>query len=197
MQSRSLDRVTIMNITLVLEAALLLIATFWIQIAQIELTQAFKLSRHGLFIGLISGCGTALSGFSIIWVGRLLKNPPKWITALSKIVFEEVAPLFSSLRLVDIFLLAATSGFCEEVFFRGVIQSQLGLIGTSIIFGFFHCPSPRHFSYGLWALSAGLLFGWLRDWTGSLWVPIIAHALSNLIAISALHYMVKSSSSEA
>ena len=186
-----------MNITLVLEAALLLIATFWVQIAQIDLTHAFKLSRQGLFIGLISGCGTAFSGFLIIWLGRLLKNPPKWITALSKIVFEEVAPLFSTLKLVDIFLLAATSGFCEEVFFRGVVQSQLGLIGASVFFGFFHCPSPRHFSYGLWALSAGLLFGWLRDWTGSLWVPIIAHGLSNLIAISALRYMVKSSSSEA
>jgi uncharacterized protein len=186
-----------MNITLVLEAALLLVATFWIQLAQIDFAQAFRLSKYGLFIGLISGCGTALSGFLIVWLGRLSKNPPKWITALSKIVFEEVAPLFSELKFADIVLLAATSGFCEEIFFRGVVQSQLGLVPTSILFGFFHCPSPKHFSYGLWALSAGLLFGWLREWTGSLWVPIIAHALSNLIAITSLRYMVKSSSSKA
>ena len=186
-----------MNITLVLEAALLLVATFWIQIAQIDLTHSFKLSRYGLIIGLISGSGTALSGFVIVWLGRLLKNPPKWITSLSKIVFEEVGPLFAGLTLLDIFLLAATSGFCEEVFFRGVVQSQLGLVCTSVLFGFFHCPSPRHFSYGLWALSAGLLFGWLRDYTGSLWVPIIAHSLSNFIAIASVRYIVKSSSSNA
>jgi hypothetical protein len=197
MQSRLLDRVTIMNVTLVLEGALLLVATFWIQLAQIDLVQAFRLSKQGLVIGIIAGCGTALSGFVIVWVGKLLKNPPKWITALSKIVFEEVAPLFSGLKLPDIFLLAAASGFCEEVFFRGVVQSQLSLIPTSVLFGFFHCPSPRHLSYGLWALSAGLLLGWLRDWTGSLWVPIIAHSVSNFIAIAGLRYMVKSSSSKA
>lgn len=197
MQSRSLDRVTIMNITLVLEAALLLVATFWIQIAQIDLTQTFKLSRNGLFIALISGCGTALSGFVIVWLGKIFKNPPKWITSLSKIVFEEVGPLFSGLKFSDIVILAAASGFCEEVFFRGVVQSQLGFLPTSVLFGFFHCPSPRHLSYGLWALSAGLLLGWLRDWTGSLWVPIIAHSVSNLIAIAGLRYMVKSSSSKA
>ena len=197
MQNRLFDRVTIINITLILEAALLLVAAFWIQIAQINLTQAFRLSSYGALYGLLAGCSTALSGFLIVWLSKVLKSPPKWISALSKIVFEEVAPLFATLKLPDIFLLSIVSGFCEEVFFRGVVQSQLELVPTSILFGFFHCPSPRHLSYGLWALSAGLLFGWLRIWTGSLWVPIIAHSLSNFIAILALRYLPKSSASNA
>lgn len=207
MQSRSFDRSTIMNITLVVEAVMLLVAAFWIQAAQIELTQAFKLSRNGLIIGILAGCGTALSGFVIIWLGKVIEHPPLWITELSKIVFEEVAPLFASLKPSDILILSLASGFCEEIFFRGVLQSQLsllfvsfkgvlqsegGLAVTSILFGLFHCPSPRHLSYGLWAVSAGLLLGWLRDWTGSLWVPIIAHSLSNFIAITALRYMASS-----
>jgi membrane protease YdiL (CAAX protease family) len=187
-----------MNITLILEATLLLVATFWIQAAQIELMPAFKLSKQSAIIAIAAGCGTAFSGFLIIWLGKVIKNPPKWITGLSKIVFEEVAPLFATLTPVDILLVAAASGFCEEIFFRGVLQQQLGLGLTSFLFGCFHCPSPpRHLSYGIWAFSAGLLFGWLRDWTGSLWVPIIAHALSNLIAIASLRYMVKSTSSSA
>jgi len=194
MSNQLLDRVTIVNVTLVLEAVLLLAAAIWIQISGIELHSAFRLGKYSLIAGILAGCGTASSGFVIVWLGKVLKNPPKWLDGLRKIVFEEIAPLFSSLKTVDVFLLAMSSGFCEEVFFRGVLQSQLGLLPTSILFGLFHCPSPRHLSYGLWALSAGLLFGWLRNWTGSLWAPIIAHTLSNLIAISMLRRMSRSSS---
>jgi membrane protease YdiL (CAAX protease family) len=181
----------------VLEATLLLVATFWVQIAQLELIPAFTLTKQGVVVGILAGCGTATSGFVIIWLAKVLKNPPRWIGSLSKIVFEEVGPLFATLKLTDIVLISAASGFCEEVFFRGVVQSQLQLGLTSLLFGCFHCPSPRHFSYGLWAFSAGLLLGWIRDWTGSLWVPIIAHCLSNFISIASLRYMVKASSSKA
>jgi membrane protease YdiL (CAAX protease family) len=191
MQSRSIDRTTIMNITFVLEAVLLLASTFWLQVAQINLLPELRFSKNALIIGLLSGIGIASSGFLVAWLGNVFKDSLKWLHTLTKIIFEEIAPLFATLNFTDICIVAAASGFCEEIFFRGIVQSQIGLLPTSILFGFFHCPSKRHISYGIWALTAGLFLGWLRDWTGCLWVPIIAHALSNLIAIASLRYFFK------
>jgi hypothetical protein len=96
--------------------------------------------------------------------------------------------LFATFTVPDIILVAAASGFCEEVFFRGVIQSQFGLFGAAAFFAIFHCPSLRHLPYGLWALTAGLFLGGLLTFTHSLWTPILAHSISNLIVLIFMRY---------
>jgi membrane protease YdiL (CAAX protease family) len=191
MQGRLLDRVMVMNVTIVLEAVLLLIAAVWIQLAHLTIAQEFVANKRALIIGVLAGLGTASSGFILLFIGKLLKDNLQWISSLRKIVMEEVAPLFAELTLFDILLVALASGFCEEVFFRGVMQAQIGYLPTSILFGLFHCPSLRHISYGIWAFSAALLLGFLLDYTGTLWTPIVAHALSNFIVITYLRYGVK------
>jgi len=191
MQSDVFDRSRILNLTLLLEGGLLLVAACWIQLAQLNIVSEFVLTRKVLIIGVLGGLGTAVSGFAIIFVGRLFGNSIKWINALRQIIYAEVAPLFKDLNPTDIFLIAVSSGFCEESFFRGVMQAQIGLIPTSIIFGVVHCPAPRYLTYGLWAAGAGLFLGFLRDVTGSVWAPIIAHGLSNLIVITYLRYFIK------
>jgi membrane protease YdiL (CAAX protease family) len=191
MQNDVVDRSRILNLTILLEGALLLVAACWIQLAQLDIVSEFAVTRKVAIIGVLGGLGTAVSGFAIIFVGRLFKNSIKWIDALRQIIYAEVAPLFKDLNLADIVLIAVSSGFCEESFFRGVMQTQIGLIPTSIIFGLVHCPAPRYLSYGLWAAGAGLFLGYLRDYTGSVWAPIIAHGLSNLIVIIYLGYFFK------
>jgi membrane protease YdiL (CAAX protease family) len=191
MQNDVVDRSRILNLTILLEGALLLVAACWIQLAQLDIVSEFAVTRRVALIGVLGGLGTAVSGFAIIFVGRLFKNSIKWIDALRQIIYAEVAPLFRDLNLADIVLIAVSSGFCEESFFRGVMQTQIGLIPTSIIFGLVHCPAPRYLSYGLWAAGAGLFLGYLRDYTGSVWAPIIAHGLSNLIVIIYLRYFFK------
>jgi membrane protease YdiL (CAAX protease family) len=191
MQNDVVDRSRILNLTILLEGALLLVAACWIQLAQLDIVSEFAVTRKVAIIGVLGGLGTAVSGFAIIFVGRLFKNSIKWIDALRQIIYAEVAPLFKDLNLADIVLIAVSSGFCEESFFRGVMQTQIGLIPTSIIFGLVHCPAPRYLSYGLWAAGAGLFLGYLRDYTGSVWAPIIAHGLSNLIVIIYLRYFFK------
>jgi membrane protease YdiL (CAAX protease family) len=191
MQGRLLDRVTVMNVTIILEAVLLLIAAVWIQLAHLAIAQEFVANKRALIIGVLAGLGTASSGFVLLFIGKLFKDNLKWISALREIVMEEVAPLFAELTIFDILLVALASGFCEEVFFRGVMQAQIGYLPTSILFGLFHCPSLRHISYGIWAFSAALLLGFLLDFTGTLWTPIVAHALSNFIVITYLRYGVK------
>ncbi len=99
------------------------------------------------------------------------------------------------------------SGFGEEFVWRGYVQSRLnqafgrplrlcgipfgvGLIVTSALFGFLHAFNTFDPALGLsslswgWALSsfvAGLLFGLIREKTGTLIAPGIAHGLPDAV----------------
>lgn len=99
------------------------------------------------------------------------------------------------------------SGFGEEIVWRGYVQSRLnqafgrpmrafgvqfgaGLIVTSILFGLLHSFNTYDPKIGLaslswgWALFtmfSGLLFGILREKTGSLLAPGIAHGLPDAV----------------
>jgi membrane protease YdiL (CAAX protease family) len=37
----------------------------------------------------------------------------------------------------------------------------------------------------------GLFLGWTLDYTGSLWVPIIAHSLNNTLSLLYIRYCIK------
>jgi membrane protease YdiL (CAAX protease family) len=80
---------------------------------------------------------------------------------------------------------------CEEVLFRGFLQSGLmhhlgtpvrGIVVSALVFGLFHL-NPWRFA-GVFCL--GVFLAWLRHESGSLVPPIAAHLLSNLISISLL-----------
>jgi membrane protease YdiL (CAAX protease family) len=99
--------------------------------------------------------------------------------------------MLTELKPLDLVVLAVVSGFCEEVFFRGVAQAQLQLVITSICFGLFHDPTFRHPSYAIIAFLYGLALGWLYMYTGNLWAPIVAHMVHNLISLYMLRYKIK------
>ncbi|HEY9755322.1 MAG TPA: CPBP family intramembrane glutamic endopeptidase [Oculatellaceae cyanobacterium] len=188
MQGKPLDRTFILNVTIVVEALLLLIATLWCQFCEIELLPFLHLNSKILAIGLASGLTIALSGFAILWLCRKLSDKASWIADLRSIISDELTPLFQTLNAADILMVAACSGFCEEIFFRGVVQDQLGLFPAALLFGFFHCPTRRYLPYCLWAVCAGTFLGWLLTLTNSLWAPVFAHGSSNLVVLLYLRY---------
>lgn len=76
----------------------------------------------------------------------------------------------------------------EELVFRGLIQNQahylfknihLAIWLTALFFSFFHLQF-----YGLIPrLLLGALFGYLYYWSGTLWIPILAHFVNNGLAL--------------
>jgi membrane protease YdiL (CAAX protease family) len=182
-----IDRITLLNITIFVEAFILLTATFWTRIAGIDLMPFFDPQPMFFLFGIAGGLTLAAFSFTALWLGR----NTGMFSDLREITFTQIAPIFNTLQPIDLLLVAAMSGFCEEVFFRGAMQSQLGIFATSIIFALFHCPNFRFISYGVWVFIAGSFLGWLYFQTQSLWVPILAHALSNCISLFFLRYAVK------
>lgn len=89
----------------------------------------------------------------------------------------------------------ALSGFTpltEEIFFRGFVMAGLvsrfgvvgAAVGSALIFSVFHL----HPGVFLPIFFTGLLLAGLYYLTGSLWLPIIAHAVQNAVALTAILY---------
>lgn len=83
--------------------------------------------------------------------------------------------------------LACISAIGEEFLFRAGLQPWLGVPLTSAAFALLHLDPERGLSlWSLWAFLGGLILGEAFQSTGSIWVPIIIHALVNSIAIGRL-----------
>ena len=79
---------------------------------------------------------------------------------------------------------ALLSGFGEEILFRGVLQSQWGLMVATLCFALVHVPVERRMApWPLVAGLAGLAFGALTLYTGGVLAACIAHALSNGLSL--------------
>lgn len=90
--------------------------------------------------------------------------------------------------LLNLLIMAVLPAFGEEMLFRGVLQkmfskmsknSHIGIWLTAFIFSAIHMQFftflPRFFM--------GALFGYLLVWSGSIWLPIIAHFVNNGLAV--------------
>ncbi|MDY7008865.1 MAG: CPBP family intramembrane glutamic endopeptidase [Cyanobacteriota bacterium] len=89
----------------------------------------------------------------------------------------------------DLIWLGLLPGLSEELLFRGVILSALGLdtvalIASSIFFGVLHLSGKQQWPYMIWATIVGIVLGYSALATGNLLIPIIAHILTNLISSS-------------
>ena len=97
--------------------------------------------------------------------------------------------------LLNILIVAILPAIGEELLFRGVIQRLMqeitknvhwGVIISAMVFSAFHIQF-----YGfLPRFMLGLMLGYMFVFTGSLWVPIVAHFINNLASVLVyfLHY---------
>ena len=94
----------------------------------------------------------------------------------------ELSRLLPDLHAGDHLLIALASGIGEETLFRGALLPMLGLPLSSILFGAMHWPfRPSLRLWTLYALVMGLALGGLALYTGSVWFPVLTHALANFL----------------
>ena len=115
-----------------------------------------------------------------------------WMREAENAATELQERFLSGTSLLDLFVnivvMAIAPAFCEELLFRGVIQNQLekwcknahiAVWVAAIIF------SAIHFQfYGFFPrMILGAALGYLLVYGKSLWLPIVAHALNNFMAV--------------
>jgi membrane protease YdiL (CAAX protease family) len=96
----------------------------------------------------------------------------------------------------NIFMIAFLPAIGEELLFRGVIQRiftnwtqsyHLGIWISAVLFSALHMQF-----YGfIPRMLLGVLFGYLLVWSGSMWLPIIAHFVNNGVAVVLMYLIDK------
>ena len=155
---------------------LLVIAKLWLQFGSVSLLPVKWMGSD-----FLKGCaiGLAITAGSTI-VYRLWPGYRRSADVYLEVVLK---PLFWP----DLIWLGLLPGLSEELLFRGVMLSALGLNVTGLIlssfcFGILHLGGMQQWPYAVWATAVGLLLGNSVLDTGNLLVPIVAHVCTNLIS---------------
>ncbi|CAA9399256.1 MAG: hypothetical protein AVDCRST_MAG01-01-970 [uncultured Rubrobacteraceae bacterium] len=149
---------------------LVVAAAVWSGLRGIDLPILGQHPATGLLLGLATAAGTvsaSLLAYRLVPISRKLA--------------EELAPtLVDGTDRAGLLLLALFSGVGEEVFFRGAVQQEFGILISSVVFGLAHVgPDRRYLLWTAWAVLAGVIFGLLFEATGGLLAPVTAHAAHN------------------
>lgn len=118
-----------------------------------------------------------------------LENWMKTMEDAAKILTEKFLKVDSLGGLLfNVFMIAVLPALGEELMFRGVIQRifsnwtrnhHWGIWITAFLFSAMHMQF-----YGfLPRMALGAMFGYLLVWTGTMWVPILAHFVNNLMGV--------------
>jgi hypothetical protein len=177
-----LTRSRIIRLEMTLSGVLLGTAILWNWARGLGLFGHFHVTAGDVAIGVGGAVGLCLTlpFLTSEWASRVL------LLREMKGVWDDIlTPLGKSLTLLEIAVLAVLSGVSEEVFFRGVVLPEIGIVGASVLFGLLH---PLNLGYVAWASSVGVAFGLLFQTTGSLLPPILCHGGYNFAALVYLRY---------
>ena len=128
--------------------------------------------------------------FKIIeqWM-KMSENKAKEITELFLIMSN------SKDLVINILIIAIIPALGEELLFRGVLQQLFakwtGRIHLSIFVSAFLFSAIHFQFYGfLPRFILGLILGYMFYWSGSLWLPILAHFTNNALAVFFSYHLV-------
>ena len=98
--------------------------------------------------------------------------------------------------LFNLFMIAFLPAIGEELLFRGVVQRIFTNWTRSLHWGIWISAalfSALHFQfYGfIPRMLLGVMFGYLLVWSGSMWLPIIAHFINNGVAVTGMYLIDK------
>lgn len=160
--------------------ALALAAIVWLGLRWGTIPQALFWEPASWWSDLAIGIGAAASLLAIWHVGlRFLVSA----RVLENSIREAIGPLTAS----EVVTLAVLSGFAEELFFRGAVQSEFGIAPATILFALLHIGPGREYRlWTLFALLSGCVLGLLMLWRGNLLAPVAAHVAVNLFGLARL-----------
>lgn len=106
--------------------------------------------------------------------------------------FEEevVIPVACKFNFYSALVISLAAGFGEELFFRGLLQNEIGILLSSVIFVLLHFGTAvkRFFDVAIAYLLVSVYLGLSYRISHHLWIPILCHALYDLLVLC---YLIK------
>lgn len=93
--------------------------------------------------------------------------------------------------ILNLLIIGVAAGFAEEILFRGCFQRLLVTGGVNVhvaiwLVAFVFSALHMQFFGFVPRMLLGAYFGYLLLWSGSLWVPVTAHMLNNIMYVLAM-----------
>ena len=171
------DRSAFLKMALLFEGGLVLVAWVVGYCLGIDPLRTFSFDAGAIFWGVAG----ALPIFVLFLLSQRYPIGP--FRAIKDFLIEALGPSLVHCRWYDLLLVSAVAGLSEEMMFRGVLQPQLGLIGSNVLFGLAHIVTPM---YAVLAGVVGSYLGWMFNESGNLLAPIITHGLYDFLAFMVL-----------
>jgi len=118
-------------------------------------------------------------------VERWMNNSEEAAAVLTNLFLQMDTP---SMLVFNLFMMAVIPAVGEELLFRGLLQKlfrewmgniHIAIIISAVLFSAMHMQF-----YGfIPRMLLGMLFGYLMLWSGTIWVPVIAHFINNALAV--------------
>jgi membrane protease YdiL (CAAX protease family) len=164
-----MTRSAFLRLEWLLSAALIVLSIAWAALRDLPLSAQLLPTPTLVIAGVVAGAA--------LWatIPLLLRSTP-----MRRVWNGVLLPFAASLGPRDVVMVALLSGFTEELFFRGVLLPEAGIVLSSLCFGALHALCA---TYLVWATVIGAGFSALALVGGSLVPPIVAHATYNLGAL--------------
>lgn len=167
-----MSRTAFLRLEWLLSIGLTALSIAWAWARGLPLAAGVAPSAGGVVVGIAAGAA--------LWatIPVLLRSP-----SMRRVWTEVLLPFGRSLDTRDVVVIALLSGLTEELFFRGVLLPEIGLVLSSLCFGALHALCRVYF---VWATLVGAAFGALALTADSLVPAIVAHATYNFGALLVL-----------
>lgn len=168
----------LVGLTLAMEVPLFAIGYFWMRARGLDPVAELRPNEDGLALGV--ALGLAIAALSIGSLALAARVPA--LGGWTSFVHGTLGNVLGPTSLPALAVLAVSAGLGEEVFFRGALQSAIGLVPTALIFGLAHVGIPRRDALPFFAYTVlvGLAFGVARL-SQPLFPLVVAHAAIDLI----------------
>jgi len=172
-----MSRTAFLRLEWLFSTALILFSFLWAWIRDLPLATLLTPTVRNVVIGVGAG--------ALLWstIPLVLRA-----TSMRRVWNEVLLPFSWTLETRDVAVIAALSGVTEELFFRGVLMPEIGVVLSSLCFGALHALCAVYFA---WATLVGAGFGALALAGGSLVTPIVAHATYNFGALLWLRHSAR------
>ena len=165
------------------EGALVVVALVWQRLRGLPL-EIGGLSE-GVVVGVAAAAVFALANWYLLCRAPILPG----VTAVRRLYRTMFKPLFDGVGPVDLVVISVAAGIGEELLFRGVLQTEFGVVTASLVFGLLHMGGSGTFAFGCWVAVMGGALGGLAVWTHGLLAPIVAHAAYDAAALAYIRWV--------
>ncbi|KJR42047.1 abortive infection protein [Candidatus Magnetoovum chiemensis] len=181
---KDITRSRLLLFTLVIEGSVFILALIMGSVFGIKLFPLSENLLNDIAIGTFSSIPPLI--LFVFSMSRRCDNV-RVLKSLKDTLLFNVMPFFKNSKSVDLILIAALAGLCEEVFFRGILQVKYGIYLASIVFGLLHFITPIYF---IFATIMGFYIGYIYLYYDSLLIPVQLHYIYDAVALIYLKYFI-------